>query len=145
MKCLGKKASSGAPGSLRRFFSSAASVSAGFRTQLAVGNAAGSKGCKCGLKGAGSKTSQLSSSWLLSICKAPSFDYHVLMARGVVCCANRPWALSFSYGRALQASALKAWGGKAENIEAAQEAFMTRHAFSSHALACPALHLHILY
>src|SRR5262245_37845182 len=31
-----------------------------------------------------------------------------------------PWQLSFSYGRALQAPALKAWGGKAENVEAAQ-------------------------
>ena len=30
-----------------------------------------------------------------------------------------PWELSFSYGRALQAPALKAWGGKAENAEAA--------------------------
>ena len=26
---------------------------------------------------------------------------------------DRPWTLSFSYGRALQASALKAWGGAA--------------------------------
>ncbi|EIE25074.1 cytosolic aldolase [Coccomyxa subellipsoidea C-169] len=39
---------------------------------------------------------------------------------------RKPWALSFSYGRALQASALKAWGGKADNVKAAQEAFMTR-------------------
>lgn len=38
----------------------------------------------------------------------------------------RPWALSFSYGRALQASALKAWGGKADNEKAAQDAFLTR-------------------
>ena len=30
-----------------------------------------------------------------------------------------PWQLSFSYGRALQAPALKAWGGKPENVEAA--------------------------
>ena len=27
-----------------------------------------------------------------------------------------PWKLTFSYGRALQAAALKAWGGKAENV-----------------------------
>ena len=32
----------------------------------------------------------------------------------------QPWALSFSYGRALQAPALKAWGGSADNVEAAQ-------------------------
>lgn len=38
----------------------------------------------------------------------------------------KPWALSFSYGRALQASTLKAWGGKAENVAAAQKALMTR-------------------
>lgn len=34
------------------------------------------------------------------------------------------WKLSFSYGRALQSSALKAWGGKSENVPAAQNAFL---------------------
>lgn len=33
-----------------------------------------------------------------------------------------PWNLSFSYGRALQDHALKTWGGKDQNIEAAQKA-----------------------
>jgi fructose-bisphosphate aldolase class I len=37
-----------------------------------------------------------------------------------------PWQLSFSYGRALQAPALKAWGGKAENRAAGQRAFYHR-------------------
>ncbi len=37
-----------------------------------------------------------------------------------------PWQLSFSYGRALQAPALKAWVGKPENIEAAQRAYYHR-------------------
>jgi fructose-bisphosphate aldolase class I len=37
-----------------------------------------------------------------------------------------PWKLSFSYGRALQAAALKAWGGKAENVAAGQRAFSHR-------------------
>lgn len=37
-----------------------------------------------------------------------------------------PWALTFSYGRALQAAALKAWGGKTENVAAAQRAFTHR-------------------
>jgi fructose-bisphosphate aldolase, class I len=37
-----------------------------------------------------------------------------------------PWQLSFSYGRALQAPALKAWGGKSENVDAAQQAFYRR-------------------
>jgi fructose-bisphosphate aldolase class I len=37
-----------------------------------------------------------------------------------------PWQLSFSYGRALQAPALKAWGGKAENVVAGQRAYYHR-------------------
>ena len=37
-----------------------------------------------------------------------------------------PWRLSFSYGRALQAAPLKAWGGKADNLAAAQAAFFER-------------------
>jgi fructose-bisphosphate aldolase class I len=37
-----------------------------------------------------------------------------------------PWEMSFSYGRALQAPALKAWGGKKENFGAAQQAFYHR-------------------
>ncbi|MCG8505910.1 MAG: fructose-bisphosphate aldolase class I [Sphingomonadales bacterium] len=37
-----------------------------------------------------------------------------------------PWALSFSYGRALQAAPLKAWSGEAGNIPAAQAAFAHR-------------------
>jgi fructose-bisphosphate aldolase, class I len=35
---------------------------------------------------------------------------------------NHPWVLSFSYGRALQEPALKAWAGKPANVPAAQEA-----------------------
>ena len=41
-----------------------------------------------------------------------------------------PWNLTFSYGRALQAPALKAWSGKAENIPTAQEALMKRAIFN---------------
>ena len=37
-----------------------------------------------------------------------------------------PWELSFSYGRALQAPALKAWVGEAANVEKAQEAYLHR-------------------
>ena len=37
-----------------------------------------------------------------------------------------PWPLSYSYGRALQASALDAWRGDAANVEAAQGAFLHR-------------------
>lgn len=42
------------------------------------------------------------------------------------CRLHRPWALTFSFGRALQASALKAWGGKAENGKACQEEYIKR-------------------
>lgn len=34
--------------------------------------------------------------------------------------------MSFSFGRALQSSVLKAWGGKPENVKAAQEALLER-------------------
>jgi fructose-bisphosphate aldolase class I len=37
-----------------------------------------------------------------------------------------PWKLSFSYGRALQSAALKAWSGKAENVAGGQRAFSHR-------------------
>jgi fructose-bisphosphate aldolase class I len=46
-----------------------------------------------------------------------------------------PWALSFSYGRALQASALEAWGGDAANAEVAQSAFAHRARMNSLAAA----------
>jgi len=39
---------------------------------------------------------------------------------------KRPWALTFSYGRALQASVLRAWAGKDENIKAAQDELLKR-------------------
>jgi fructose-bisphosphate aldolase class I len=39
---------------------------------------------------------------------------------------RHPWELSFSYGRALQEKPLNAWGGKAENVPAAQKAFYLR-------------------
>lgn len=37
-----------------------------------------------------------------------------------------PWNLTFSYGRALQAECLKTWGGKAENVKAAQAVLLHR-------------------
>ncbi|KAL7170384.1 hypothetical protein ACSBR2_035283 [Camellia fascicularis] len=39
---------------------------------------------------------------------------------------KKPWTLTFSFGRALQASTLKAWLGKPENVQKAQAAFLTR-------------------
>ena len=41
-----------------------------------------------------------------------------------------PWNLSFSYGRALQTSALTTWSCKDENIHAAKEAFLQRAKFN---------------
>jgi fructose-bisphosphate aldolase class I len=37
-----------------------------------------------------------------------------------------PWQLSFSYGRALQQSALKAWAGRTENFANGQKAYLHR-------------------
>jgi len=39
---------------------------------------------------------------------------------------SRPWALTFSYGRALQKTVLKTWLGKAENVKQAQQALTVR-------------------
>ncbi len=41
------------------------------------------------------------------------------------------WALSFSYGRALQTSVLSAWGGKPENIPVAEQVFFRRAQLAS--------------
>lgn len=47
-----------------------------------------------------------------------------------LCVMNRderhPWALSFSFGRALQNEALETWAGQDENARAAQQAFYKR-------------------
>ena len=42
-----------------------------------------------------------------------------------------PWKLSFSYGRALQAAAQKAWSGRSENFAAGQRAFLHRARMNS--------------
>jgi len=42
------------------------------------------------------------------------------------CPGRKPWALSFSYGRALQASVLQAWQGKKENVGAGQNELLKR-------------------
>jgi fructose-bisphosphate aldolase class I len=47
--------------------------------------------------------------------------------------AKKPWTLSFSFGRALQQSTLKAWGGKKENLEKAQATFLKRAKANSEA------------
>ena len=40
--------------------------------------------------------------------------------------SRAPWALSFSYGRALQQPALESWQGKEANVKAAQQALLHR-------------------
>lgn len=37
-----------------------------------------------------------------------------------------PWHISFSYARALQNTCLKTWGGRPENVMAAQDALLLR-------------------
>jgi fructose-bisphosphate aldolase class I len=48
---------------------------------------------------------------------------------------DAPWPLSYSYGRALQASALSTWGGDAANVAAAQQVFVHRARMNSLAAA----------
>ncbi|KAJ6985639.1 fructose-bisphosphate aldolase 1 [Populus alba x Populus x berolinensis] len=40
--------------------------------------------------------------------------------------STNPWHVSFSYARALQNTCLKTWGGRPENVQAAQEALLIR-------------------
>ncbi|CAI0469501.1 unnamed protein product [Linum tenue] len=47
---------------------------------------------------------------------------------------KKPWTLSFSFGRALQQSTLKAWAGKEENWKKAQDALLTRCKANSEAV-----------
>jgi fructose-bisphosphate aldolase class I len=47
--------------------------------------------------------------------------------------ARKPWALTFSYGRALQASTIKAWAGKDENKVPAQTVLSQRAKANSEA------------
>lgn len=44
-----------------------------------------------------------------------------------------PWSASFSYGRALQQSCLRAWKGDDANLKAAQDAFTIRAKANSQA------------
>ncbi|KAJ1558584.1 hypothetical protein HK405_013367, partial [Cladochytrium tenue] len=45
----------------------------------------------------------------------------------------KPWSLTFSYGRALQATVIKTWAGKKENVAVAQEALRVRAKANSEA------------
>jgi len=47
--------------------------------------------------------------------------------------SKMPWKLSFSYGRALQASTIKTWAGKEENVAEAQKVLLARAKANSEA------------
>lgn len=47
--------------------------------------------------------------------------------------ARKPWPLTFSFGRALQASVLKTWEGKQDNVAAAQCELLKRAKANSEA------------
>jgi fructose-bisphosphate aldolase class I len=49
--------------------------------------------------------------------------------------ARGPWQLTFSFGRALQRTALATWAGRPENVGAAQTALLTRARLASLARA----------
>jgi fructose-bisphosphate aldolase, class I len=49
-----------------------------------------------------------------------------LNAMNAVFSSKAPWELSFSFARALQEPPLRIWAGKAENVAAAQQAFLKR-------------------
>jgi fructose-bisphosphate aldolase class I len=46
---------------------------------------------------------------------------------------KKPWSLTFSYGRALQHSAIEQWHGKPENVGKGQDAFFKRAKANSEA------------
>jgi len=56
-----------------------------------------------------------------------------LNAMNQITSIKAPWSLSFSYGRALQHSCIKAWNGKEENVQKAQEVLQTRAKANSEA------------
>merc|ERR1712078_676411 len=60
-------------------------------------------------------------------------DHHVLLQATNVCPGKKPWSLTFSYGRALQQSVLKAWKGSDANIAAAQKELMIHSKANSEA------------
>lgn len=66
-------------------------------------------------------------------CGQHAYVVSQIVEHDLSCFLCRPWNLSFSYGRALQASALKAWGGKEENLKAGAAAFIKRAKANSEA------------
>jgi fructose-bisphosphate aldolase class I len=65
--------------------------------------------------------------------QSPEEATHNLNAINAV--GNLPWAVSFSYGRALQEPSMEAWGGKAANVRVGQRLFYHRAHCNSAATA----------
>src|SRR5437763_3019480 len=61
----------------------------------------------------------------------PTDEYATAHLNAMNARGPHPWELSFSYGRALQAPAIKSWGGDPANVEEAQKAFYRRAKFNS--------------
>ena len=57
------------------------------------------------------------------------------------CPLAKPWILTFSFGRALQASALRAWRGHKENEKVATEQFIKRAEVRSALIFCKRNHV----
>ena len=54
-----------------------------------------------------------------------------LDAMNKIAAGSLPWTLTYSYGRALQAASLQAWGGKPENVAAGRAAILHRAKMNS--------------
>lgn len=58
---------------------------------------------------------------------------------------KKPWVLTFSFGRALQASAQKAWAGKVENEKASQDEMLKRAKVENHSTVFELSRLNICF
>jgi fructose-bisphosphate aldolase, class I len=98
----------------------ATAAGAGGATVVVNGKAGGAGGAAAAAAAAGAAAGKAAAS-------GAGADAEAAAAAGAgATTAFKPWPLTFSYGRALQASALKAWGGIEANVPSAQEAFLAR-------------------
>lgn len=67
----------------------------------------------------------------LSLGQSPELASARLNAMNIRFKSRLPWALTFSFARAIQQPALEIWQGKADRIPAAQEALYHRAEFNS--------------
>ena len=72
--------------------------------------------------------------WDSSVCLSDGVGTRLTMSaevNAINAIGPHPWKVSFSYGRALQAAALKSWAGQEETVEAAQRAYYHRAKMNS--------------